>query len=227
MTDRATQSRRTIPLHIRGWWYFLRCFCWIWFKLCYRYRFTGRQNIPRQGAVLYVSNHQSYLDPIIVGLATNQPFFAMARKTLFRGRFFAWLLRSLSAIPVDQESAGDKGAIKACIEVLNRGERLLIFPEGSRTEDGDTQDFAPGIMLLIRRARPQVIPVAIEGAFEVWPRGSKLRWSGRVRCHLGPPIAPEDLLAVDTAEALEMLRNRVDALRPPGKQWEIRMTKIE
>jgi len=213
MTFRVEQTRRTIPLHFRGWWYFLRFLCLVWFKLCYRYRSSGRQNIPGAGAVLYVSNHQSFLDPIIVGLATNQPFFALARKTLFKNTFFSWFIRSLSAIPVDQESVGDKGAMRACLEVLANGQRLLIFPEGARTTDGATQPFAPGTLLLIRRSKPTVVPVALEGAFEAWPRDGKLRKTGRIRCVIGEPIEAEALLAMENDAALTLLRDRVETLR--------------
>lgn len=224
MSIKVEQTRRTIPLRFRGWWYCLRFLCLIWFKLCYRYRCSGRGNIPRDGAVLYVSNHQSFLDPIIVGLATNEPFFALARKTLFKNAFFSWFIRSLSAIPVDQESVGDKGAMRACLEVLQNGQRLLIYPEGARTMDGKTQPFAPGTLLLIRRTKPKVMPVALDGAFEAWPRDGKLRKTGRIRCTLGQPIDAEELLAMENDAALALLRDRVEALRLSMTNDETRMT---
>lgn len=213
MTPRIEQRRRTIPRHWRLWWHLLRVPCLIWFKLCYRFRCAGRGNIPRRGAILYIANHQSFLDPIIVGLATNRPFFALARKTLFKNPVFAWLIKTLNAIPVDQESVGDKGAMRACIEVLQRGQPLLIYPEGSRTLDGQVHAFAPGTMLLIRRGKPTVVPVALDGAFEAWPRGGPMRKTGRIACVIGEPIEAQTLLEMQTDEALEMLRRRVEALR--------------
>lgn len=202
------------PLYRILWWYFLHRLCWLWIVPCFRYRAWHTQRLPLRGPVLLVCNHQSFLDPILVGLSGHRrQFYAMARSSLFRFRGFAWILRSLNAIPVERGSA-DTGAIRLCIEVLNRQQALLIFPEGTRTPDGTTKPFANGTMLLIKRAKPMVVPVAVEGSFAAWPKERKLpRLCGRVGVMFGEPIPAETLLAMETPEALEHLRATVEKMR--------------
>ena len=175
------QRQLGAPLWRIAWWYLLHLLCFAWFVPVYRYRAWGINRIPRTGPLLFVSNHQSFFDPIVVGLAGHRrQFWSLARSTLFNYGVFSWLIRSLNAIPVVQ-GAGDLPAIRTCIDVLARGHALLVFPEGARTLDGTTGRFQTGTMLLIKRARPTVVPVAIEGGFAVWPRGRALpRAAGRI-----------------------------------------------
>ncbi|MEX0774403.1 MAG: lysophospholipid acyltransferase family protein [Phycisphaeraceae bacterium] len=198
----------------RAWWHLLHAFCYAWFALCYRHRAWGSPRIPRKGPVLYVSNHQSFFDPIIVGLAAHQrAFHALARSSLFGHRVFAWLIRSLNAIPVERGSS-DMAAMRKCIDVLQAGHALMIFPEGTRTPDGSTQAFASGMMLLIKRGRPRVVPVAIEGAYDIWPRWRKgPRLTGRVGVMYGHPIEPDTLIQMGPEGALEHLRQTVETMR--------------
>ena len=99
-------------------WYSVYVVAWTLFKIFYRYRIVGIPNIPKEGPVLFVSNHQSYWDPLLIGVGSRpRPFISLARKTLFRNRYFGWLIRTLRAIPVDQESASDLVAVRNCIDV--------------------------------------------------------------------------------------------------------------
>ncbi len=126
------------------WWYGLHCLCYLWMGSCFRYRAWGLNHIPRTGPVLFVSNHQSYLDPILVGLGSHRrQFYAMARSTLFHQPAFAWLIRSLNAVPVERGTA-DMAAMRRSIGVLQRGHALLVFPEGTRTADGSIGPFQHG-----------------------------------------------------------------------------------
>ena len=188
--------------------------CWLWMTAWYRYRCFGARNIPRTGGVLFVANHQSFFDPIVIGLGTfHRPFRAMARATLFDNPKFAWLIRSLGAIPVRQ-GAGDKAAIKACIDALKAGQMLLVFPEGARTLDGDVHEFAPGTMLLIKRARPMVVPVAVEGVFDVWRRGQSLPHpTGITYAQFGEPIPADKLVEMGAEAGLKHLRDIVEGMR--------------
>lgn len=196
------------------WWKWLSTLCYFWVGGCYRLRAWGAGNVPASGAVLYVANHQSYLDPIVVGLGcSHRQFCSMARATLFRRPLFAWLIRSLNAIPVAQGSA-DKAAMRRCLETLAEQQAFLIFPEGARTLDGRTHRFASGTMLLIKRARPTVVPVAIEGAYHAWPRNVALpRLTGRIGVQFGQPVAGETLIAMGADAALTHLQQRVETMR--------------
>lgn len=202
------------PIYRILWWHVLHLLSYYWVTSCYRYRAWGVRHVPADGPVLLVSNHQSFLDPILVGLACHhRQFYAMARSTLFKRRVFAWLIRSLNAVPVRQGQA-DKAAMRQCLDMLQRGHALLIFPEGGRTFNGATQRFAPGTMLLIRRARAQVVPVAIEGAFAAWPRKrARPQAVGRIGVQYGRPIAAATLLAMGSEKALAELENRIETMR--------------
>ena len=191
-----------------AFWYALHAVCFVIFLPLYRYRARGVRRIPDEGPLLIVSNHQSFYDPILIGLgAHRRQFYALARASLFEHRGLSWLIRMLNAIPVRQ-GEGDRGAIKQCIEVLERGQALLIFPEGARTVSGRTEKFESGLMLLIKRARPTVLPAAVGGAYKVWPRRRKWpRPWGRMGAIYGEPIEAETLLA------MEHLRERVQALQ--------------
>ena len=195
-------------------WHALHLPCFVWFMFCYRFRAWGVTRIPDTGPLLIVSNHQSYLDPIIVGLATHKrQFRALARSTLFNNPLFAGLIRLLNAIPVDQE-ASDTRAMRSSVQALKDGHALLIFPEGSRTLSGVTEPFETGTWLLIKRAKPTVLPVALDGAFDVWPRGKALpRPFGRIGVKIGEPMPAESLLAMGSEAGLAWLRDHVEAMR--------------
>jgi 1-acyl-sn-glycerol-3-phosphate acyltransferase len=112
-----------------------------------------------------------------------------------------------------RQGEGDKRAMHDCIDVLRAGHALMIFPEGSRTYDGKTQRFNPGTMLLIKRGLPRVVPVAIEGAFDVWPRGRAPRPTGRMFVQYGRPIDAQTLIDMGRDQALGYLSDRVETMR--------------
>ncbi len=128
----------------------------------------GRSNIPMSGPVLVIANHQSFLDPVVVGQSTRRHLIFLARKTLFKNAFFSSIIRSLDAVPIDQEGIGKEG-LKTILKQLSLGKAVLVFPEGTRTPDGTIQEIKAGIHLLIRQAKVPIIPVGIAGAYEAWP----------------------------------------------------------
>lgn len=145
--------------------YFVTAFL---FLFAYSLRIFGKKNVPQRGGLLVISNHQSYLDPPMVGLALWRPIHYVARRTLFRSRLFALLIHSFGAVPIDQNTSGADG-IKRALRLLRAGKAVLLFPEGARTPDGRIQPLKPGIVALLRRAKAPVLPVGIAGAFDVWP----------------------------------------------------------
>ncbi|MFG0248779.1 MAG: lysophospholipid acyltransferase family protein [Phycisphaeraceae bacterium JB051] len=195
-------------------WYFVYVIAWTYFKVFYRFRIKGMHNIPKDGPILFVCNHQSYLDPLIIGVGSRpRPFISLARKTLFRNRYFGWLIRTLRAIPVDQEAASDLTAMRNCIEVLKGGDALLVFAEGSRTYDGYVSEFANGVAMLMKRAKPTIIPVAIEGAFDVWPRmNKKPKAFGRMGIAFGKARRVEDVLNQPVSQAMESLHQEIQQM---------------
>jgi 1-acyl-sn-glycerol-3-phosphate acyltransferase len=132
-------------------------------------RTDGMRHVPKSGPALLIANHQSYLDPDLVGIAARRHLCFLARKTLFQNKVFAWLIRTLEAIPIDQEGIGIDG-IRDILEQLQAGRAVLVFPEGERTHDGQLQPLRPGVSLLIKKAQAPVVPVGIAGAYDAWPR---------------------------------------------------------
>ena len=202
-----------IPRRRVAWWQFLRSFCELGMGLAHGYRGWGQARVPRRGPVLLVSNHQSFYDPVLVGMAVGRPFYAMARRSLFDFPGVGWLIRSLNALPVERGSA-DRRSLRRAAEVLAAGAPLLVFPEGTRSRDGRVQPFARGTLLLIKQTRPAVVPVGIAGAERAWPRDAPApRPGARIGATCGEPIASETLLAMEEDAALELLRARVAELR--------------
>lgn len=134
-------------------------------------RCTGSSCVPKTGPLLIVANHQSFLDPVVLGLCTPRQPRYIARSTLFRFPPFRWLILSLGAIPIRQEGSAAEG-LKAGVAHLQAGGALALWPEGSRSPDGKLQPLQPGVMLLLKRAPVPVVVVGIAGAFESMPIGS-------------------------------------------------------
>jgi 1-acyl-sn-glycerol-3-phosphate acyltransferase len=181
---------------------------WLFWAAGYWVRYTGRENIPPEGAVLVAPNHQSFLDPPLVGAGCPRRMNYLARKSLFHFFPFRWLIDSLDAIPLDTEGIGF-GGMKETLRRLRRGEMVLVFPEGSRTWDGEVGPFQPGFTTLAVRGRAAILPVAIEGAFEVWPRSEKLPRLGVVHVHYGVPIPAEDVRRQSEEDVIAEVRRRV------------------
>jgi len=180
--------------------------------LLYRLRAHGKENIPRGGALL-VANHQSLMDPPILGVHVPGQYHPLARRTLFDVPLLGPLISNLNAIPVSQDGTPDRRAIQTCIERLRAGGVVAIYPEGSRTWDGEIHPFATGAALIARRGGKPIVPAAILGAFEAWPRTSRLpRAWGRVRVVYGEPIPPERFAGLRSEEATALIEAEVRRL---------------
>jgi 1-acyl-sn-glycerol-3-phosphate acyltransferase len=132
----------------------------------------------------------------------------LARETLFRFAPLGWLIHSLDAIPIDRDGLGLNG-IKESLRRLKRGEMVLIFPEGTRTRDGEVAAFRPGFTVLAARSKAWILPVAIEGAFDAWPRSQKLPGRGTIHVSYGKPIPPEEVASYDERELAAEVERRV------------------
>jgi len=177
-------------------------------SIMFRLRYSGAKNVPRSGGVLVVSNHQSHLDPPLVGAGCPRQMTFLARVTLFRFSPFGWLIHSLGAIPINREGSALSG-IRATLQALQRGEVVLVFPEGTRSRDGDLGTFKPGLTLVARRAKVPILPVAVEGAYHAWPRSESTPRPGDVHVHYGPPILPEQIESCSDEELANLVEQRV------------------
>lgn len=159
----------------------------------------GCENIPARGGVLIVSNHQSYLDPILLPLRLKRPLNYIAKSELFGNRFCAWFLRSiLNAFPVRQ-GHGDVRAVKETIQRLKEGHVMNIYPEGARTADGEIASLQRGVGLIVERAQVAIVPAVIVGAFDAWPLQRRFFRCRPIRIAFGPPL---DLAGRQRAEIM-------------------------
>jgi len=191
------------------WFRFARFWCWIFCKLFFRIRVYGRENVPDKGAFVLVGNHQSYLDPVFCGIPLKRPLYFLARDSLWKNRFFGWLISSVNTIPVKQDKV-DLSAMRKVIGKLKEGRGVCVFPEGTRTIDGRISPFKPGFGLLCRRGEATVVPVLIDGAFECWPRHKKIFSPGRIDVCYGKAISAGEVANMSDKELAELL---TDTLR--------------
>lgn len=163
---------------------------WMSFGAAYRtlfgLRIEGRENLITDGPVLVAANHQSFLDPPLVGNLYHEEMYFLARKTLFVG-LGKWLYKQWNAIPVDQERP-DMASLKTMVKLLHQGEKVLVFPEGERSESGALGTAQPGIGLIVAKAGVKVQPVRIRGAIDALPRGSSRIKFARITMTVGPAI---------------------------------------
>ena len=138
--------------------------------LFFRLRVIHRERMIQSGPVILAMNHQSYLDPPLAGITCDRAIYFLARRTLMEVPLLSRLLPKLNVIPVNQEGV-DRSALKALIRVLKAGNAALVFPEGSRTLDGNLQPAEPGLGLVIAKTLAPVVPMRVFGAHEALPRG--------------------------------------------------------
>ena len=202
----SNASRR--PLWKRVWYDSLRVICRLMLVMICGIRARGRQNIPTTGGMLVLSNHQSHLDPVLVGLCFNRRLNYVARDTLFGFAPFRWLINSLDAIPIDREGLGLSG-LKETLRRLKRGEMVLLFPEGTRTEDGLVAPIKPGFCALARRANVPLLPVAVDGSFTAWPKWEKYPHRAMIQVQIGEPIWPVQLSKLTDDELVAEIQRRL------------------
>ena len=175
-------------------------------------RVYGRHNEPSEGGVVYISNHQSFLDPMLVGFGLVRPLNYMARSTLFDTPGLSQLMSSLNAFPVKRGTA-DTGALKEAMRRIKRGGQVLVFAEGTRTRDGKIAPFLPGVSLLAQRAAKWIVPVVVDGAFEAWPRTQALPGKGNITVSFGEAIPQEEARKFKSAPLVEHIRQKMIAIQ--------------
>jgi 1-acyl-sn-glycerol-3-phosphate acyltransferase len=155
------------------------------FHIYFRMSRIGREHIPQEGGVIFASNHRSFLDPFVIGTMARRPLYYMAKKELFRGRVISWLLSSLGAFPIDR-GTGDQDSMRTAREILERGDCVLIFPEGTRVRPGPLGSAKRGVGRLALETGAPVVPVAVFGTERV-RRGLRIR-PHKVRIRAGRPL---------------------------------------
>ncbi len=171
-------------------YWFSRVICIFIFKVLFRIKIIGKENIPKNGGFILASNHVSYLDPIAIGVACPRKLNFMARHDLFHKPLLGWLISHLQAFPVKRASA-DLSALKEAMRRVKKGQALILFPEGTRARNGISSDPQPGIGFLAAKLEVPIIPAFIKGTYEGLPKGANFIRPVRISVSFGRQISVE------------------------------------
>jgi len=166
---------------------FSKFLCWLFLRLGFGLQVEGQARVPRAGGCVIASNHVSFLDPIVVGVACPRRLTFMARSSLFTRPFLGWWLRGVGAIPVTRDEA-DLPAVRAALQALRGGQPMALFPEGTRQPDGRLGAARRGIGLLACGAAVPVVPLYLHGTHAALPRGARWFRRAKIRVAFGAPI---------------------------------------
>jgi 1-acyl-sn-glycerol-3-phosphate acyltransferase len=212
MTRRDDQTGRAGRAFARCWYTAIWCGCWAISMAWFRFQYSGRRHVPKSGPIILLSNHQSNLDPVLVGVACPRQLRYLAKKSLFFWPL-SWWIRALGAVPIDLEGSAISG-LKTMLRLLKQGEAVLMFPEGSRTLNGRLQPLLAGFCPLARRSGAAIVPVAVDGAFAALRAGARFPRPVRITLQIGPPILRDEIADLTDDELVALAAARIAALMP-------------
>lgn len=171
---------------------------------------------------MFLANHQSFLDPLMIGVALTRPVSFLARDNLFRVPIIGWILRNTYVKPISRENTST-ATIRDTIQRAEQGFLCGLFPEGTRSTDGEVGEFKPGFIALVRRMDLPIYPVGIAGTNLAMGRKSLLLKPYTVRVVYGPPITADEIAPLKARgreqELVEYVRNRVVACHREAEAW--------
>ncbi len=197
-------------------YYVARAICWLLLKIFWRMEVIGIDNIPEKGGLILASNHVSYLDPVVLGTSIKRKIYFIAKKEVFNNIFSSFILRNLNAFPVNRENI-DIFAFKKAISILKEGEVLGIFPEGTRSSNGELQELKLGVLKIAKKAGVPILPVGITGTHKIYPQGKKLPvlFKYKIVVNYGVPQYFTDVDLKDKEcqkDAINLLSNKIKEL---------------
>jgi 1-acyl-sn-glycerol-3-phosphate acyltransferase len=185
----------------------------------------GAENLHTHPVAVYASNHTSYMDtPVVFGTLPFQ-FRILAKKELWTMPFIGWYLARSGQIPVDAESAS-LSSLSAGVKALRAGMPLFVFPEGSRTPDGNMQEFLPGAAFLAIRAQVPLVPIALKGVYDLLPIHTSHFYPCEMTLTVGEPMETAGMSLRQTNELTLELKNRIAAMLESGLQVEVDEAEI-
>jgi 1-acyl-sn-glycerol-3-phosphate acyltransferase len=179
----------------------LRFFTRVVARLLWRVSYRGRENLPDRGPLILAANHQSFLDPILIGAGIHLRPRYLVYYTYMQKPFLGRLARFFGGLPVGQ--GPPKRSLSAVRTALEAGETVEIFPEGGRSPDGSVYRFRRGFAHLSRVTGAPVVPVALLGANRAWPRNRTFPGPARVEIRFGPALVAPGYRDLPPAEARE------------------------
>lgn len=187
------------------------------FKLLYRHRVFGLDHLPK-GAAIIAPNHLSYYDPPLAAISCPDQLSFLARKSLFKQPLFGTLIRLLNAFPVSETSG--LSSLKTVCRLLKEQQKVLIFPEGGRSSDGELSEIKPGVVRLALLANVPIIPTFIHGTFDLWPPRRRLpKFFGKTACVFGTPIYPRQFRELKKEDAQTEISRALQQAIQELKKW--------
>lgn len=201
------------------------------FRVLFTYECVGEEKVPASGPAVVVSNHPSYLDPVLLSLQVKRPIHFMAWDALFRVPLLGSLIQLLGAIPVDTRKGKGREAYERARSFVEEGEIVGIFPEGRRSTTGWMEpSFRAGAARLAWETGAPLLPATITGAFRAWPHYQSLPHPARVKVRFHDAIDPGPYRHLSEEEAVPLLlaelRRRVDRTLLPGVKADLRINLI-
>ncbi len=183
-----------------------RAIAWTILKIFWQMKVEGFENIPKKGAVIIASNHVSYLDPAVLVASLNRKIYIIAKKEVFKNTFVSFILKNLNAFSVDRESV-DILAFKKAINILREEKVLGIFPEGTRSSNGELQELKLGAIKIAIKTGVPILPVGIFGTHKIYPRGIKfpILFKHKIIVKYGAPQYLDKLKSRDKVYQMEEL----------------------
>ena len=160
----------------------------LWFRVFFRLHVIGLENVPRHGPGLVCGNHCSYLDPMLAAVALPRKIYNVSRKEIYQLPLLGPVIRRLGAVRIDRESLADKCALQTVLAIMDHGDLCMIYPEGTRIANGCLQDPHNGAAFLAVKSGAPVVPMAIIGSYECWPRQRRVARVGRITVRIGQPV---------------------------------------
>ena len=178
-------------------------------RVFFRMRVVHPERMVESGPLILAVNHTSYFDPPLAGICSRRGVYYLARKTLLQWPFFGPLFPAMNVIPVERDG-NDMSALREVIKKIKEGNGVVLFPEGTRSRDGNIQPARAGIGLVIAKTGAPVLPMRIFGAYDAFPKNSKRLHFTQITVVIGEPLvfSPNDLASA-TRETYQMLSDRV------------------
>ena len=166
-----------------SWFFYLVRFSWrMLFKTVWRMKVTGEDNVPKTGGFIFASNHISWYDPPVVGVSIHRPMHIMAKEELFDIPVLGLFIKAINTFPV-RRGQFDIKAIRFALKIIEKGEGLFMFPEGTRSKDGNFGKARPGVGMFACMSQAPVVPVRVRNT-------DKLFRFKRLEINIGKPIYP-------------------------------------
>jgi 1-acyl-sn-glycerol-3-phosphate acyltransferase len=165
------------------------------FKLYFRLRVEGKENIPTEGGYIIVANHISFLDPLLICTIVPRIIHYLTYAIYYYARPLHWYCKRVHCIPIKKDGK-DISSLKKALRLLKTGELIGIFPEGVRSSTGQLQEPEPGVALIALKAKVPILPVGIRGAYEAFPRGAKFPRPYQITVTFGKPFRIDEYIDV-------------------------------